>query len=248
MPSLPFPIGQKVVCVHGHFPAAVFEHFDRVPQENCTYTVSEIICCREYATDRPGFSVRLAELPPIMPGTGCFSLWRFRWLTDEKTSAAGMKSPHSLQPDVSTSNPNVKPKPHPMNPHFTGIAARPPENPYFQKNRDTFEKRSVRWLNDMIALKGKSDIGGLINTQIMQALIDANSSFARTDFPDFKDPNKLGEGEEMVGRPTNLVAIFQKPELDFSKNRADNDEILGDAYEYLMRHLTTESSKFEGQL
>ena len=100
---------------------------------------------------------------------------------------------------------------------------------------------------DMIALKGKSDIGGLINTQIIQPLIDANSRLARTDFPDFNDPNKLGEGKEMVDRLTNLVAIFQKPELDFSKNRADNDDILGDAYEYLMRHFASESGKSKGQ-
>jgi hypothetical protein len=107
LPSLPFPIGQKVVCVHGHFPAAVFEHFDRVPQENGTYTVSEIIWCREYVTDRPGFSVRLAELPPIMPGTGCFSLWRFRWLADEKTLRCRNKE--SAQP--ATRHLNVEPKP-----------------------------------------------------------------------------------------------------------------------------------------
>jgi type I restriction enzyme M protein len=100
---------------------------------------------------------------------------------------------------------------------------------------------------DMIALKGKSDIGGLINTQIIQPLIEANSRLARTDFPDFNDPNKLGEGKEMVDRLTNLVAIFQKPELDFSKNRADNDDILGDAYEYLMRHFASESGKSKGQ-
>jgi type I restriction enzyme M protein len=100
---------------------------------------------------------------------------------------------------------------------------------------------------DMIALKGKSDIGGLINTQIIQPLIDANSRLARTDFPDFNDPNKLGEGKEMVDRLTNLVSIFQKPELDFSKNRADNDDILGDAYEYLMRHFASESGKSKGQ-
>ena len=100
---------------------------------------------------------------------------------------------------------------------------------------------------DMIALKGKSDIGGLINTQIIQPLIDANSRLARTDFPDFNDPNKLGEGKEMVDRLTNLVAIFQKPELDFSQNRADNDDILGDAYEYLMRHFASESGKSKGQ-
>jgi hypothetical protein len=78
----------------------------------------------------------------------------------------------------------------------------------------------------MIALKGKSDIGDKINTQVIQPLIDANSRLARTDFPDFNDPNKLGEGQAMVDRLSNLIAIFQKPELDFSKNRADHDDML----------------------
>jgi type I restriction enzyme M protein len=100
---------------------------------------------------------------------------------------------------------------------------------------------------DMIALKGKSDIGDRINTQIIQPLIDANSRLARTDFPDFNDPNKLGEGQAMVDRLSNLIGIFQKPELDFSQNRAEHDDILGDAYEYLMRHFATESGKSKGQ-
>jgi len=100
---------------------------------------------------------------------------------------------------------------------------------------------------DMVKLKGKSDIGDKINTQIIQPLIDSNSRLARSDFPDFNDPNKLGEGSAMVERLTNLIGIFQKPELDFSKNRADHDDILGDAYEYLMRHFATESGKSKGQ-
>ena len=100
---------------------------------------------------------------------------------------------------------------------------------------------------DMIALKGKSDIGDRINTQIIQPLIDANARLARSDFPDFNDPNKLGEGQAMVDRLSNLIGIFQKPELDFSQNRAENDDILGDAYEYLMRHFATESGKSKGQ-
>jgi type I restriction enzyme M protein len=100
---------------------------------------------------------------------------------------------------------------------------------------------------DMIALKGKSDIGDKINTQIIQPLIDANARLARSDFPDFNDPNKLGEGQAMVERLTNLIGIFQKPELDFSQNRADHDDLLGDAYEYLMRHFATESGKSKGQ-
>jgi type I restriction enzyme M protein len=100
---------------------------------------------------------------------------------------------------------------------------------------------------DMVALKGKSDIGDRINTQVIQPLIDANIRLARSDFPDFNDPNKLGEGSAMVERLSNLISIFQKPELDFSGNRAENDDILGDAYEYLMRHFATESGKSKGQ-
>ncbi|GAB1411212.1 type I restriction-modification system subunit M [Desulfovibrionales bacterium] len=99
---------------------------------------------------------------------------------------------------------------------------------------------------DMVALKGKSDIGDKINTQVIQPLIDANTRLARSDFPDFNDPNKLGEGQAMVDRLSNLIGIFQKPELDFSKNRAENDDILGDAYEYLMRHFAIACGKGKG--
>ncbi|WP_097462092.1 type I restriction-modification system subunit M [Mangrovitalea sediminis] len=100
---------------------------------------------------------------------------------------------------------------------------------------------------DMVQLKGKSDIGDKVNTQIIQPLIDANERLARSDFPDFNDPNKLGEGKAMVDRLTNLISIFQKPELNFAKNRAEHDDILGDAYEYLMRHFASESGKSKGQ-
>jgi HsdM N-terminal domain len=69
---------------------------------------------------------------------------------------------------------------------------------------------------DMVALKGDSDIGNKINTQVIQSLIDANSRLARSDFPDFNDPNKLGEGSAKVERLGNLIGIFENPALDFS--------------------------------
>src|SRR5229473_6447231 len=97
---------------------------------------------------------------------------------------------------------------------------------------------------DMVALKGKTDIGDQINKKIIGPLADANKL---SDMPDFNDPNKLGSGKEMVDRLTNLIAIFENKALDFSKNRADGDDILGDAYEYLMRHFATESGKSKGQ-
>ena len=100
---------------------------------------------------------------------------------------------------------------------------------------------------DMLALRGKSDIGDKINTRVIAKLVQANDRLARSDFPDFNDSNKLGDGQAKVERLTNLVNIFASPKLDFSQNRPDHDDILGDAYEYLMRHFATESGKSKGQ-
>ena len=97
---------------------------------------------------------------------------------------------------------------------------------------------------DLVGLKGKSDIGDQINKKIIAPLANANKL---SDMPDFNDATKLGTGKDMVDRLTNLIGIFENPSLDFSKNRADGDDILGDAYEYLMRHFATESGKSKGQ-
>jgi type I restriction enzyme M protein len=100
---------------------------------------------------------------------------------------------------------------------------------------------------DMLDLRGKSDIGDKINTQVIAPLVEANTRLARSDFPDFNDSNKLGDGKDKVEKLTNLINIFADPRLDFSQNRAEHDDILGDAYEYLMRHFATESGKSKGQ-
>lgn len=97
---------------------------------------------------------------------------------------------------------------------------------------------------NMVALKGKPDIGDQINKKIIGPLATANKL---SDMPDFNDPSKLGSGSEIVERLTNLISIFENKSLDFSKNRAEGDDILGDAYEYLMRHFATESGKSKGQ-
>ncbi len=99
---------------------------------------------------------------------------------------------------------------------------------------------------DMSELKGKKEIGDGIN-KIIAKLAEANDLKGVIDVADFNDDEKLGKGKEMVDRLTNLISIFENPELDFSKNRADGDDILGDAYEYLMRHFATESGKSKGQ-
>ena len=97
---------------------------------------------------------------------------------------------------------------------------------------------------DMVALKGHTEIGERINKHIIAPLAEANKL---SDFPDFDDSAKLGEGKEKVDKLTSLIAIFEDKRLDFSKNRAEGDDILGDAYEYLMQHFATESGKSKGQ-
>lgn len=97
---------------------------------------------------------------------------------------------------------------------------------------------------DMVALKGKPTIGDDINKKIIGPIAEANKL---SEMPDFANPDKLGSGKSMVDRLTKLVAIFETPALDFSKNRAEGDDILGDAYEYLMRNFATESGKSKGQ-
>lgn len=97
---------------------------------------------------------------------------------------------------------------------------------------------------DMVALKGKSTIGDDINKKIIAPLEQANKSLGSIKV-DFDNPEKLGTGDEKVKRLSNLISIFES--LEFSKNKAEGDDILGDAYEYLMRNFATESGKSKGQ-
>ncbi len=99
---------------------------------------------------------------------------------------------------------------------------------------------------DMVKHKGKPDVGDRIN-KIIGEFAKANGLTGVVTVADFNDDEKLGKGKDKVDKLTNLISIFEKPELDFSGNRAEGDDLLGDAYEYLMRHFATESGKSKGQ-
>lgn len=99
---------------------------------------------------------------------------------------------------------------------------------------------------DMVRLKGDKEIGDKIN-KIIGKFAKENgleTLFGKAE-NDFNNEDKLGKGKEMVDRLSNLVAIFDG--IDLSANRAEGDDLLGDAYEYLMRHFATESGKSKGQ-
>ncbi len=100
--------------------------------------------------------------------------------------------------------------------------------------------------DDLVALKGKPEIGDGIN-KVIGKLAEANGLQDVIGLADFNDDSKLGKGKEMIDRLSDLVAIFENSALDFSGNQADGDDLLGDAYEYLMRNFATESGKSKGQ-
>lgn len=99
---------------------------------------------------------------------------------------------------------------------------------------------------DIAALKGNKDIGEQIDIAIGK-IAKANDLQNVIDVVSFNDEEKLGKGKEMIDRLSDLIAIFENPALNFSKNNAGGDDILGDAYEFLMRHFATESGKAKGQ-
>ncbi len=98
--------------------------------------------------------------------------------------------------------------------------------------------------DDMVKLKGDKEIGDGINKAIGK-LAEANALRGVIDVADFNDEDKLGRGKEMVDRLSSLIGIFES--VDFRSNQAQDDDLLGDAYEYLMRHFATESGKSKGQ-
>lgn len=109
------------------------------------------------------------------------------------------------------------------------------------------EKRTGCSFDDFVALKNKKNIGEGID-KVIARLAEVNESLKGViDIAHFNDEAKIGKGQEMVDKLTKLIAIFQRPELDFSKNKAEGDDIIGDAYEYLMRNFATESGKSKGQ-
>ena len=100
--------------------------------------------------------------------------------------------------------------------------------------------------DDMVGIKNDANIGEKIDI-IISKLAEANNLKGVIDVAQFNDEEKIGKGKEMVDKLTELIGIFQNSKLDFKKNRAGGDDILGDAYEYLMQHFATESGKSKGQ-
>ena len=100
--------------------------------------------------------------------------------------------------------------------------------------------------HDLVALKNKPNIGEEIN-KVISKLASANQLEGIIDVADFNLDSVLGAGKLKVDKLSGLIGVFQNPNLNFANNRADGDDILGDAYEYLMMKFSIESGKSKAQ-
>ena len=115
--------------------------------------------------------------------------------------------------------------------------------------------------DDFVALKNKSKfevedadgavrttgIGEMVNIKLAK-IADANPDLKDViTNADFADESKLGKGKDLVDTISGLIGVFQDEDLDFSNNRAADDDLIGDAYEYLMKNFATQSGKSKGQ-
>ncbi|GAA8409845.1 type I restriction-modification system subunit M [Helicobacter pylori] len=97
---------------------------------------------------------------------------------------------------------------------------------------------------DILALESDKEIGDKLN-KIIAKIAERNGLEGVIDSVDFNDNTKLGEGKAMIDTLSNLVKIFA--DLSLGAHGALDDDLLGDAYEYLMRHFASESGKSKGQ-
>ena len=100
--------------------------------------------------------------------------------------------------------------------------------------------------DDLINLKQDKDIGE--NTdKIIQRFLELNNLKGSLPDVSFNNEDELGKGKELIDTVSGLIKIFDNKALNFKSNRANGDDIIGDAYEYFMKNFAQESGKSKGQ-
>ena len=101
--------------------------------------------------------------------------------------------------------------------------------------------------DDIVKLKNTKNVGDDLNkilAKIGREFMNDDQFFREADF---NDSQKLGSGKDLVDTVSSLIGEFQRPGLDFGYNRAADDDLIGDAYEFLMRKFAQSSGKSKGQ-
>ncbi len=96
--------------------------------------------------------------------------------------------------------------------------------------------------------RSRSNIGELINVAL-EAIEDANKAKLENVFRniDFNSEPNLGQTKDRNRRLNHLLEDFAKPQLDLRPSRIGNQDVIGNAYEYLIGHFAADSGKKGGE-
>jgi type I restriction enzyme M protein len=99
----------------------------------------------------------------------------------------------------------------------------------------------------LYAKRSEANIGELINTALEQ-LEDANKAKLEGVFRniDFNSEGNLGQTRERNKRLKDLLEDFAVPELDLRPSRVGRQDIIGQTYQYLIKHFASDAGKKGG--
>jgi type I restriction enzyme M protein len=94
----------------------------------------------------------------------------------------------------------------------------------------------------------RSNIGDLINIAL-EAIEDANKSKLENVFRniDFNSEPNLGQAKDRNRRLNHLLEDFAKPQLNLKPSRIGSQDVIGDAYEYLISRFAADAGKKGGE-
>jgi type I restriction enzyme M protein len=94
----------------------------------------------------------------------------------------------------------------------------------------------------------RSNIGELTNIAL-EAIEDANKAKLEHVFRniDFNSEPNLGQAKDRNRRLNHLLEDFAKPQLDLRPSRVGNQDVIGNAYEYLISRFAADSGKKGGE-
>ena len=114
--------------------------------------------------------------------------------------------------------------------------------------RDRFVLPDGCHFKDLYNAREESNIGERINNALSQ-IEDANRQKLQGVFRniDFNSESNLGQTKDRNGRLRHLLTDFSDPRLDLRPSRLGNQDVIGDAYEYLIERFAAGAGKKAGE-
>ena len=99
----------------------------------------------------------------------------------------------------------------------------------------------------LYSIREENNIGERINTALREIEKQNQSKFEGIfNNIDFNDSNKFGNTKTRNSILKNLLEDFNDPALDLSPSALENNDVMGDAYEYLIKNFASDAnSNFE---